>query len=98
MRYLGLRREIFVKNSSIEEFILKKILYLQDLFLFFGRDPLFTEVCRGPLQESNNIILLVNFYLQNLVFMTKYFKYPCHSFIAKEIYEGSFIFHVIYFI
>jgi len=59
---------------------------------------------------SHDIILLVDIYWRNLAFMTRYLmgsciydkiswiSHPkCQLFIGQEIYEGSFIFHVIYF-
>jgi len=59
---------------------------------------------------SYNIILLVDIYWRDLAFMTKYLmgsyiydniswiSHPkCQLYIDQEIYENSFIFHVIYF-
>jgi len=58
----------------------------------------------------HGIILLVDIYWRDLAFMTRYLmrsciydkiswiSHPkCQLFIGQEIYEGSFIFHVIYF-
>jgi hypothetical protein len=58
----------------------------------------------------HGIILLVDIYWRDLVFMKRYMmgsciydkiswisRPKCQLFIGQEIYEGSFIFHVIYF-
>jgi hypothetical protein len=93
----------FKRVLLLEEFVLKFFLYHLEEFpsLCLGWVSLFIEIYQDTqvfLLMLYDIILLINFYLWDLLFMIKYFKYfiSCVSFTLVKKYIKVYLFFMLF--